>query len=231
MKPETLKQARLLRGWSQTEAANRLGVSQSYLAMLEYGERRVTPKLARSMMRVYRLPPTVLPLPGQLQTTRTDNQALAETLAALGYPGFAYLRPHRWKKNPAEVLLTALLQQDLEARVVEALPWLLLQYWNMDLDWLVEQAKRFDLQNRLGFVATLAREVAARLQPHHSPRNARLRQLEAALEKSKLAREDTLNQVSTQREHEWLLQHRTREAAHWNLLTPWSPDMLRYVNV
>src|SRR5204862_2965596 len=45
---------------------------------------------------------------------------------ALGYPGFTHLRPRRWAlKNPAEVLLAALAQDDLEPRLVEALPWLL----------------------------------------------------------------------------------------------------------
>jgi len=228
MKPDTLRQARLARGWSQTEAAKRLGVYQSYLSMLESGQRPVTPRLARSLMRAYKLPPTLLPVPHELERTATENQVLAEDLASLGYPGFAYLRPRRWKKNPAEVLLTALLQENLEARVVEALTWLPLEYWDMNADWLVEQAKHFDLQNRLGFVVTLAREVAQRVDGDHAPRSVKLRELEQALETSKLARSDTLCQVLTPREREWVMRNRTREAEQWNLLTFWGPDMVRY---
>jgi hypothetical protein len=54
---------------------------------------------------------------------------LATELASLGYPGFAYLKS-RGKKNPAEVLLSALSSNHLEARLVEALPWILLKYPN-----------------------------------------------------------------------------------------------------
>src|SRR2546428_1888649 len=56
-----LKTGRLAKGWSQVEAAGRLKVSQSYLAMLEGGVRRMTPDLARRAMRVYDLAPTALP--------------------------------------------------------------------------------------------------------------------------------------------------------------------------
>jgi transcriptional regulator with XRE-family HTH domain len=38
MQAQTLRRARLARGWTESEAAARLGVSQSYLAMLEGGE-------------------------------------------------------------------------------------------------------------------------------------------------------------------------------------------------
>ena len=48
-------------------------------------------------------------------------------LGALGYPGFAYLRNRR-PLNPADLLLRTLRAGDVDARVVEALPWLLLKY-------------------------------------------------------------------------------------------------------
>src|SRR5438309_10500577 len=55
-----LKTGRLAKGLSQVEAAGRLKVSQSYLAMLEGGVRRLTPELARRAMRVYDLAPAIL---------------------------------------------------------------------------------------------------------------------------------------------------------------------------
>ena len=61
MSPTDVRTARLARGWSQQQAAPRLGVSQPYLAMLETGARRLTPELARRVMRTYGLDPTVLP--------------------------------------------------------------------------------------------------------------------------------------------------------------------------
>ncbi len=232
MRPQDFKAARLHRGWSQEEAALRLRVSQPYLAMLENGKRRLTARLARRFMRVYGLAPTVLPPSEALRPpARADAQTLAEQVAALGYPGFAYLRPRSRKKNPAEVLLTALAQDDLEARLVEGLPWLLLRYWDLDANWLVNQTKQRDLQNRLGFVVTMARQLARRSAPENENRNRVLAELEARLERSLLAREDTLCQTSlTDAERRWLRQHRPEEAARWNLLTSWRSDAFRYAS-
>src|SRR6059036_406716 len=143
-----LKTGRLAKGLSQVEAAGRLKVSQSYLAMLEGGVRRMTPDLARRAMRVYDLAPTALP-PSELNvgTNQTASETLAGDLAALGYPGLAYLRPRNWKpKNPGEVLLSALAREDLESRLVEALPWLVLKFWPLDHNWLVREAKLRDLR-------------------------------------------------------------------------------------
>lgn len=233
MRPQDLRSGRLKKGWSQKLAAQRLGLSQPYLAMLENGQRRLSPRLARRARRFYGLPPTVLPPSGALQTELGPeaSQVLAAELAALGYTGFAYLRHRRWQKNPAEVLLTALSQQDLEARVVEALPWLLINFAHMNKDWLVQQAKLLDLQNRLGFVVTLARETAERMQPRDDSRAWSLRDLETTLERSRLAREDTLCKSSLQPvERQWLRENRPGEAQRWSLLTDWRVESLPYAN-
>ncbi len=228
---ENLRQARLSRGWSQKEAARRLGVSQAYVAMLESGLRRLTPALARKAMRVYGLSPTVLPAAEPFRLAQSVSaQGLAEQLAVLGYPGFAYLRPHVAKKNPGEVLLAALAQDELEARLVEALPWLLLRYWDVDVNWVVEQAKRRDLQNRLGFLAGLTRRLSEAAGAPNQNRNRALAELEAALEKSRLAQEGTFCKTpGTDTEREWLRENRPEEAKHWNLLTDWRAEHLRYV--
>ena len=160
-----LRTARQQKGWSQKETAARLGFSQPYLSMLEAGRRPLPSRLARQVVRVFNLPATALPLSRpEWRPMDTDPQLLVEQLAALEYPGFSYLRARRRRKNPGEVLLTALSQGDLEARLTEALPWLLLRYWNLDSDWLVSRAKPHDLQNRLGFVVSLARRVAERFR-------------------------------------------------------------------
>jgi transcriptional regulator with XRE-family HTH domain len=225
-----LRTGRLAKGLSQVEAAMRLEVSQPYLAMLESGKRRLTPDLARRAVRVYGLPPTALPHSElTLLRTRTAAEALVRDLAALGYPGFTYLRPRTWRpKNPGEVLLTALAQEDLESRLVEALPWLVLTFWPLNQERLVREAKLLDLQNRLGFVVTLARRLAERRGDQ--PRARALRDLETVLERSRLAREDTLCRASLpEAERRWLVEHRPAEATHWNVLTDWTVDALRYV--
>ena len=230
MLPKTLKAARNERNWTETEAAERLGMSQSYLAMLERGQRKVTPRLARKFKSVYGLRPTVLPTSDEFKPRDSvANEEFANEVSALGYPGFAYLKARVTERNPAETLVEALSQTSLESRVVEALPWLLLTYWDMNLGWLVREAKLNDLQNRLGFVESLAEEVSRRPGSKDEERNRALGELRGMLEKSRLAREDTfLKPVNTEVEREWLRENRSDEARHWNLLTSWRPEHLTY---
>jgi transcriptional regulator with XRE-family HTH domain len=230
MRPQELRAARLERGWGQTEVASRLGVSQAYVNMLEKGKRRLTSEMTRKFANVYCLSPTKLPVSEAFKPLKVDAQRLAENLGKLGYPGFAYLHSHLTKKNPGEVLLTALFQNSLEARVAEALPWLLLRYWQMGSDWLVDEARKLNLQNRLGFVVSLARLVSEKHPPQNAQRSDTLGQLEATLNTSRLANEDAFYRPPrTDGEREWLLQNRSDEARHWNLLTDLRPEHLQYV--
>lgn len=230
MHPDTLRLARNRREWTETRAAQRLGLSQSYLAMLERGQRKLTPRLARRFKAVYGLSPTVLPSPELFQPrANVSSEEFAKTLSALGYPGFAYMKARVQERHPAEVLLEALSQDTLESRVVEALPWLLLQYWDMDVQWLAKQAKLNDLQNRLGFAVSLAKQVSRQSSPANEERTSALGELNRVLEQSRLVREDTfLKKVNTDAEREWLRQNRSEEAKHWNLLTNWRPEHLSY---
>jgi transcriptional regulator with XRE-family HTH domain len=226
---DDLRTSRLGKGLSQMEAAARLKVSQPYLAMLESGKRRLTSELARRAMKLYGLPPTAVPPPASFSRKGVTAGTLAADLAALGYPGLAYLRARNSRpKNPGEVLLAALAQEDLEARLVEALPWLLLRYASLDRDWLVREAKVLDLQNRLGFVVTLACRLAERAGDKVRART--LRDLETVLERSRLALEDTLCRASMpEAERRWLTEHRSVDARRWNVVTDWTPDAVRYI--
>lgn len=223
-----LRAARLAKGWNQVEAAGRLGVSQPYLTMLERGQRRLTPGLALRAARLYTVSPTAVPPSPPGVPSLLDAATLARDLAGLGYPGFAYMRSRNWTpKNPGEVLLTALAQDDLEPRLVEALPWLVLRYAMLEWSWVVREAKVLDLQNRLGFVVGLARRLAERAADQGKALT--LTKLEAELDHSRLAREDTLCRASLpEPERRWLTEHRSEEAKHWNLLTDWTADALRY---
>jgi len=222
-----LKQTRRQRGWTQEEAALRLGVSQSYLALLESGKREFGPKLARKAVNVLKLSPMVLP-PSEHLALRVKPQNLAQQLASLGYPGFAYLRAAK-KRNPFEVLMTALAQDDLESRLTEALPWLLLHYSDTSSQWLVDQARLRNLSNRLGFVVTLAKGVSERQGDTHSKRYQALVCLEQQLAESRLDKEDTLCQSSlSQMERTRLKETQPPEAVYWHLLTDWKPEHLQY---
>src|ERR1700674_6085820 len=102
MKPQELKAARLDRGWSQIQAATRLGVSQAYLNMLENGKRRLTPRLTRKLVMTYGLSPVTLPVSGEFVPAPADDQHLAESLGRPGHPVFPSLRQHKRKGHPTE---------------------------------------------------------------------------------------------------------------------------------
>jgi hypothetical protein len=156
-----------------------------------------------------------------------DNQLLTEMLARLGYPGFAYLSTRTHKKNPSEFLLTALSQQSLDARVAAGLPWVAFKFAKPD-SWLVENARKFNLQNKLGFVVTLAKRVA---ESHNQSRLSELSQLEQTLDESRLVKEDFLPRPPrTETEKQWLRNNRTEDAAHWNLLTRMRPEHIQYAS-
>jgi DNA-binding transcriptional regulator YdaS (Cro superfamily) len=214
-------------GLTQVQAARRLGVSQPYLSQLEKEERPVTAELARAAAALYHLPPTALPMPeSALAPHRLDPQRLARQLAGLEYPGFAHLRS--MKANPAAVVLESLLQRDLDVRLAEALPWVLLTYPDMDWPWLVRQAKLRDAQNRLGFFVALAKDLAA-TQPQFRAALEPLLSVEEQLERARLAREDTLCRDSMPvAERRWLKARRSPLARHWNLLTGLTSDRLSY---
>lgn len=212
-----LRRVRKERGWSQQEAAARLGVTQAYLSMLESGRRNLAP-VARRLMQVYGLPPTVLPVEQVRENVTPD--VLAHELALLGYPGFAHLRGGARRVNPAEFLLMALLQRNLDARVAEGLPWVVLRYPDMPTDFLVKTARERNLQNRLGFVVTLGRRAAKRED---------LLPLEQKLADSKLAKEDSFCKELNDAERRWLREHRSEEAQQWNLLSDMRPEAVRYV--
>lgn len=226
-----LKKARLKVGWTQARLAGRLGVTQAYVSLMERGRRSVPGPVQRRVASLFQLSPTVLPLsvPDGLDPSATDDM-LEQGLARLGYPGLAYRMKRGEQRNPGDLLLMALSLDDLDPRLVEALPWLLVRFEGFDSEALLSRAKSMDLQNRLGFTVSLARRLAER-NPAFANRLNELRHLEQKLERSRLAREDTYGQgVLSDRMRLWLLENRSSEAEHWNLLTDLKLEHLPYVH-
>jgi transcriptional regulator with XRE-family HTH domain len=210
-----VRDARRSRGWKQADLAGRLGVSQPYVSLLESNRRAVPPRLATKLVSVLGLPPTELPV--SPKSAPLPSELAARALGALGYSGFAHLAS-KHALNPAELLARTLRHKNVEARVVEALPWLLVRYPTINWNWLVPYSKQHDLQNRLGFVVTLARELAERRGDAVAV--DALKKWEGLLEDSRLQKEDSLAGDSlTDAERRWLRANRSAEAAHWNLLS------------
>lgn len=230
MNGELLRTGRQRAGWTQERLAARLGLSQVYVSLMEHGKRKISPQVARDASRWLGLAPTALPLPEAPRPHPASESWLERAVARLGYPGFAYARAKGRKRNPVEVLLNALSRDRLDPRLTESLPWLLLRFESFDHERLVSGAKLANLQNRLGFVVTLARELAeTRVRWNH--RVSELQAIEALLEPARLAREDTLGtEIRSERMSRWLRRHRSDAAEHWNLLTDLQAEQLPYAD-
>lgn len=170
-------------------------------------------------------------------SSRLPNPARQSMRASLrriwpisGIPGFRHPRRSRQtSKNPAAVLLSALRSEHLEPRSAEALPWLVVTFPALDWHWLIPRVKRvktFDLQNKVGFVVTLARQVAERT---NLPAVDALLGREHLLERSRLVREDVFGPtMMTEVEKQWSRSNRSPEASHWNLLSSLTAEHLSH---
>jgi len=229
MTAEQLVRARNKKNWEQSEAAARLGISQPYLSLLEAGKRVITKPLALRAVQIYQLPPTALPVEKSFESLpKPDEEKLATDIANLGYSKLAHLKKKSPKKNPAEILLTALSAENLDSRLVEALPWLAYNFADLDWNQVIKFAKINDLQNRLGFIVNVARRLAE--MASNKEKLNQLRQMEEKLSASRLFREDTLCHASmTEAEGNWLRANRPQEAKFWRILTDLSPEHLDYV--
>jgi len=209
-------------GMTQVVAARALGVSQPYLSQLEKGLRVSSGDLARRAAKLYKLP-AALPLAESSELQKFSPDDLQRKLASLGYPGFEHVRS-KAVRNPAEVVLSAILKADLDTRLVEALPWVLSAYTDLNWEWLRDRAKLHNAQNKLGYLVHLAGQTASDL-----PRRQVLSRWEKELEDARLAHEGTLCRDSMpETERKWLKANRPEAAAHWSLLTSLSAEQLSY---
>jgi transcriptional regulator with XRE-family HTH domain len=221
------KSGREKAGLTQVVAARALDVSQPYLSQLETGLRVASAGLARKAAKLYGLPPTALPLPEPLHVRGVPPDQLQRQLASLGYPGFEHVR-FKAVRNPVEVVLNALVKPDLDTRLVEALPWVLSAYTDLNWEWLRDRAKWNNAQNRLGYLVHLA-EQTARAWPGRQGAVQVLSRWEQELEEARLAREGTLCRDSMpESERNWLRSNRPEAAIHWSLLTSLTAGQLPY---
>lgn len=226
MEGMTLASARKLRGWTQEEAATLLCISQPFLSQIERGQRPVNEVVAQRAFEIFGEPTILTPN----ENRRENEMKLADELGAMGYPGFAYLagKPTR---NPAELLFDALDRPDLDTRIAEGLPWVLLRYPDLDWKWLLSQMKLRNRQNRLGFVVALALQLVQQL-PGHSAVKPKLDLIELELEKARLASPGTYCHDSwSKRQRELTDRRRSALALHWNLTTGVKLEHLRHYSV
>lgn len=186
-------------GLTQMNAASLLGVSQPYLSLLEKGARPLTAEL-RNRMKTS----------GGNSQQRTSDDLFRSQLSSLGYPGFAHVAKSRSRPRPDTLLMTVLARPDADARVVEALLWLVATFkGQFDFGSMLRQAKLLNLQNRLGFVL----QIGGVDTPDGL---LAIRELERA----RLLKEDTLCWDSMPgATRKWMHANRTPLAEDWNILT------------
>ena len=223
MQPDQLKVARDQAGWTQQDAAARLGVSQPYYSQLESGSRPIPARLVPVVLRELKLSPAALPLPPlatKLEPIRPSD--LATTLGSLGYPGFSHLPAAKVQMNPAELVARSIVHADLDPRLTEGLPWLLATT-TLDWAWLIAQCRILNLQNRLGFLASLAKDLGK------SGTQQSLAVALTNLESSRLVAETTLcRDAMPEPERKWVRRFRPASAEHWNLLTTLTSEHLTH---
>jgi hypothetical protein len=158
------------------------------------------------------------------------SRALCDALGSLGYPRFRNVledAEEEIQHDPAVVLLAALSCDHVDERVVEALPWVVISFDNLDWEWIIREARRRHAQNRLGYIVCLALRVAAGAAGSIE-QLARLSSLEERLFEYRLDKEDTLCRKVPDAERKWLRDSRPTEARQWNLLTDLRAKDLSY---
>lgn len=234
-----LRAARLATGWTQEEAASRLGLRQPTLSRFENGRSLPTLKQFLRLAELYGVSPAsllgadgrnpVLPYRLPLGVSYSD---LVASLVGHGYAGLVGPKGLKPALPPELTLVGLLAEPSLEPRVVEGLPWLLLNY-PMDGAYLRDVARLYDLQNRLGWTATVAHQLAERAPARspYRPRATWLAELVAELEQARLAREDSLcHPTLTERMKGLLRQRRPEFSRRWNLLDVfWLEDFSRHL--
>ena len=110
-----LRTLRKQHGWNQHELARRLGVSQTLVSLWEHGTRPVPAQWLRKLCKLgLEFDATKLPIRKDAESVPAD---FAQELSNLGYPAYGYFRTGLPSWNPAQFLVMALAQPDLDRRV------------------------------------------------------------------------------------------------------------------
>jgi len=167
-----------------------------------------------------------------------DEDHLEKALAVLGYPGFAYLTPYlKFEANdegafdPSALILWAVVQDILDVRLIEGLPWLIAAY-AVKIDWkrLINDAQKHSVQNRLGYLTWLALQLAESKQSlSHAEARRLLKESLLRLQEVRQFQEQTLmEEWSGPVLRAWLRVNRPREALEWHVLTTLTASDLQH---
>jgi hypothetical protein len=175
------------------------------------GYRPLPARLVSLAVRKLHLAPTALPMlpPLATQFAPVAPDELASALARLGSRD-SDTKQARGGIQPAFLVAGTLVHLDLEVRIVEALPWILSKFHDLDWIWLIAQCRLLNVQNQLGYLIVLARQLG------NSTADVNLKSALFNLEESRLVVEGTfMPRVNAYRgtgRHDWCrscVQYRT----------------------
>ena len=156
----------------------------------------------------------------------------------LGYPGFSHLArfaqldsEHEGVLDLAALLRWAVIQDVLDVRLIEGLPWLIAAY-AVKIDWtnLINNTRKDGVQNRLGYLVTLALQLVESKQSLSRPEAHRLLQeVISRLHEIRQSQEQTLmEEWSGPALRSWMRENRPPEASQWHLLTTLTTNDLQH---
>lgn len=214
------KKLREARGYlTQTDAAKRLGWTQSLICKLESGTREPTALELWRLAQVYKRPFSYFFAEKESKPNFITEDMVAWHVAHYGYNLLVSKREYHGEVSlSAEDTILSILQWFPSPRLIESAPVLLFVN-EIDLESLYKDAWRENLQNRLGFIVDVTIECikAADAKGLHS----RLEELRTRLLHVKLAKEDSflerINKLSD-KSLNYLRQTRDPLAAEWNIL-------------
>lgn len=150
-----------------------------------------------------------------------------EALAELGYAGFSHRRTGLGAPAPEALLAEVLGSGCADARTLEALPWLLVRFRDLDWERLRARATAGGWQNRLGFITAVAAALARDMGL--PDRAAALVAQEALLWPARHDRETTLcREAMTEAERRWLRERRPAAARRWHMLSDLTPEQITH---
>ena len=169
----------------------------------------------------------MLPVSDAFEPVEADAPYLTESLAKLGYPGLAYVRTRLTRKNPAEVLLTALIRQLRESRGGSP-SMVAFAVLAEGIYLVIGPSEKTQSPESFG-VCCQSCETGVRERSSKRSQNPSASRTRSKTRRKPLGqRRFFLQATRTPGEREWLLQNRPEEARHWNLLADLRPEHLQY---
>lgn len=203
----------------QKGVAERMGVSQSVISKIEAGTREPTATELWKLAILYKKPLSYFFAEEKIRPLFITEEIVVWHIDHYGYKLLVSRKVNAAKfQISLEETILAVLQWFSSPRLLESLP-ILLCFNDVDADELYESAVKEGLQNKLGFIVSIAMECVKGMSKNDNIQE--LSRLRKKLEWMKLAREESFNEHIDEMSEatlDYLRKTRDPLASKWNLL-------------